>query len=102
MESFVKGLCDVGYNVLYYYGGMDFEDCCFVEIFFQCEDGLIVVVIVVFGMGIDKFDICWVVYVDLLKFIEFYYQEIGCVGWDGVFVEMFIFFGFEDICLCCL
>lgn len=34
---------------------------------------MIVVVMVVFGMGIDKFDICWVVYVDLFKFIEFYY-----------------------------
>lgn len=32
----------------------------------------IVVVIIVFGMGVDKFDICFVIYYDLLKLIENY------------------------------
>lgn len=33
---------------------------------------IIIVVIIVFGMGIDKVDICFVIYFDLFKFIENY------------------------------
>lgn len=101
IEMLVVVLNDIGLFVVVYYGGMEVEVCRVVEIWFQCEDGLIVIVIVVFGMGIDKFDICWVVYVDLLKLIEVYYQEIGWGGWDGVFVEMLMFYGVDDVCLCC-
>lgn len=56
-------------------------------------------VIIVFGMGIDKFDVCFVVYIDLFKLMEGYYQEIGCVGCDGELVEVWFCYGLGDVVL---
>lgn len=53
-------------------------------------------------MGINKLNVCFVVYFDILCNIEFYYQEIGCVGCDGLFVEVMLFYDLVDmVWLCC-
>lgn len=61
------------------------------------EEVDVIVAIIVFGMGIDKFDVWFVIYYDILKSIENYYQEIGCVGWDGLEGCCVVFYFYKDI-----
>lgn len=49
-----------------YYVGMEVDECVFVQWQFIIDKIDIVVVMVVFGMGINKFNVCYVVYYDVL------------------------------------
>lgn len=82
-----------GVNVIYYYGVLDFYKNK--ENFEVWQEGRVNVmcVIVVFGMGIDKLDVCFVIYLLMFKLLECYVQEFGCVGRDGECLYFFIFLG---------
>lgn len=97
VEEMVEWLKVQGVCVLLYYVGMEFEVWQKYQEMFQCEEGIVMCVMIVFGMGIDKFDVCFVVYFDLLKSVEGYYQEIGCVGCDGMFVNVWMVYGLGDV-----
>lgn len=59
------------------------------------------VVMLVFGMGIDKSNIRFVFYVQILKDMESYYQEVGWVGCDGFDSECVFLFFLQDIMVQC-
>lgn len=99
VEEVVEFFGNQGFFVLLYYVGLFNELCVYYQKCFFNEEGLIMVVIIVFGMGIDKFNVCFVVYFDLFKSFEVYYQEIGCVGCDGLLVDVWMVYGLQDVLL---
>lgn len=71
--------------------------------FFQLMIGIIrlLIVIIVFGMGVDCKGVYRVIYYGFVKNVEVYIQEIGRVGRDGVYSVVYIlyygiFFGYVD------
>lgn len=50
----------------------------------------------VFGMGIDKVDVCSVVYFEFFDSLEVYFQEVGWVGCDGEKVYVVFLYSFLD------
>lgn len=97
----VKWLQVQGIDVFVYYVGFFLIECNNVQECFLNEEGVIVCVIVVFGMGIDKLNVCFVVYFDLFKSMEGYYQEMGCVGCDGLLSIVWMVYGLSDVVNVC-
>lgn len=54
-------------------------------------------VIIVFGIGIDCFNIRRVIYLGVFYIMEEYFQEVGCVGRDGLLVKVIIYYNVYDI-----
>lgn len=83
----------------YYYVGFFFEEWDVVQEVFINDNILVICVMVAFGMGIDKLNVCWVIYYNLFKNIESYYQEIGWAGCDGVKLDIVFFYSYNDVVL---
>lgn len=60
-----------GIKVVLYYVGLD--DRLEIQWKWQDDEIYVIVVMIVFGMGIDKLDVCFVIYVFFLKIMEGYY-----------------------------
>ena len=64
---------------------------------FRSGEPLIMVATIVFGMGIDRPDVRFVVHLDMPDSPEAFYQQIGRAGRDGEISETLLLYGGEDI-----
>ncbi len=96
-ETTVERLQNAGYHALPYHAGLPTHTRTINQNRFLCEDGLIMVATIAFGMGINKPDVRFVVHLDLPKSMENYYQETGRSGRDGAPAETLMLYGLQDV-----
>jgi ATP-dependent DNA helicase RecQ len=84
-------------TVLPYHAGLDNEVRKRNQKRFLSEEGIIMVVTIAFGMGIDKPNVRFVAHLDLPKSLETYYQETGRAGRDGLPASAWMAYGLPDI-----
>ncbi len=85
------------FSALPYHAGLDAETREQNQTAFIRGDVRIMVATIAFGMGIDKPDVRYVVHADLPDNIEYYYQEIGRAGRDGLRADCLLLFSYGDI-----
>jgi ATP-dependent DNA helicase RecQ len=90
-------LQDQGITALPYHAGMPTETRAEHQSRFLREDGIVMVVTIAFGMGIDKPDVRFVAHLDLPRSIEGYYQETGRAGRDGLPAQAWMAWGAQDV-----
>ena len=91
-EFMLADLVSNGFKALPYHAGLDPVTRQETQEKFIRDQVPIIVATIAFGMGINKPDIRLVVHHDLPKTVEFYYQETGRVGRDGLPSECVLFF----------
>lgn len=97
VEQTAAWLRDAGVDAVAYHAGLPAEQRLQAQTRFLCEDGVVVVATIAFGMGIDKPDVRFVAHIDLPKSIEGYYQETGRAGRDGAPAEAWMAYGLADV-----
>ena len=97
VEEIASLLQDEGLQALPYHAGLDSAVRQRHQDRFLREDGIVMVVTIAFGMGIDKPDVRFVAHLDLPKNIEGYYQETGRAGRDGLPAAAWMAYGLQDV-----
>ncbi len=97
VESVAQWLTDKGRIALPYHAGLSTTQRREHQRRFLCEEGVIIVATIAFGMGIDKPDVRFVAHLNLPKSIEAYYQETGRAGRDGEPADAWLGYGLQDV-----
>ena len=97
VESIYEGLLKRNYSVSKYHAGLTNEIRKENQEKFINDEIQIMVATNAFGMGIDKFNVRWVIHYNMPQSIENYYQEIGRAGRDGEASECVLLFTPGDV-----
>ena len=97
VERVASELKQLGHNALPYHAGLSPAQRTQHQKRFDCEQQLVVVATIAFGMGIDRPDVRFVAHLDLPKSIEGYYQETGRAGRDGEASNAWMVYGLADV-----
>lgn len=97
VENIYEGLLKRNYNVSKYHAGLSNEERVNNQEQFVKDEMKIMVATNAFGMGIDKFNVRWVIHYNMPQSIENYYQEIGRAGRDGEKSECILLFTPGDV-----
>ncbi len=82
-EELANYIKNMGFNAIFYHGGMNADDKSKAFASWVSEKTRIIVATNAFGMGIDKSNVRVVVHLDLPNSVENYVQEAGRAGRDG-------------------
>src|SRR5688572_8923693 len=96
-ERTAEALADRGFLARPYHAGLDGAERARNQEQFLRDDTRIICATIAFGMGINKPNVRWIIYHDLPKNIEGYYQETGRAGRDGLPGDCLLLFSAGDI-----
>ncbi len=85
-----------GIAATHYHAGMDDDDRRRVQDAFMRGGVDVIVATVAFGMGIDRANVRYVLHAAMPSSLEFYHQEIGRAGRDGLPADCVLFYRQED------
>jgi ATP-dependent DNA helicase RecQ len=95
-EAVAELLVKEGYRALPYHAGLANELRSRNQERFLCEEEIIIVSTVAFGMGIDKPNVRFVCHLDMPPSLEAYYQETGRAGRDSLPSNAWMAYGMGD------
>lgn len=99
-EELCSFLCYKGFSATRYHAGLSNEERRQNQTDFLEGHVWIMIATNAFGMGIDKPDIRVVIHYQMPTNLEFYYQEIGRAGRDGLPSQCILLYSEKDIALC--
>src|SRR4026209_2587772 len=96
-DALAEKLTRDGIKALPYHAGMESKERTRNQETFLRDDARVITATIAFGMGINKPNVRYVIYHDLPKNIEGYYQETGRAGRDGLPGECVLLFSAGDV-----
>ncbi len=96
VDDISEMLNEMGIKAIGYHGGMDKVKRHQAQDKWLNNDAPVIVATNAFGMGIDKFDVRFVLHYNMPGSLEAYYQEAGRAGRDGKISYCILFYNYQD------